>query len=146
MSDIFHLFFCSKNDNQANCARYSKRVEQDESTNMIHMIHYKTIKWYLFQFASTMAQNYSPLHSQSLNPLPRQVSLPSFDSWCPKGLEAHAPKLLEDSAKCQRKVFVADLILCLKKRVPFLEMSMSLIGSFFEGDLFSKRVFFVFCF
>eukprot|EP00434_Breviolum_minutum_P030947 symbB.v1.2.027369.t1/scaffold2804.1/size138365/4 len=27
---------------------------------------------------------------------PQEVSLPSFDSWCPKGLEAHAPKLPED--------------------------------------------------
>lgn len=28
MSDIFHLFFFSKNDNQANCTKYSKRVEK----------------------------------------------------------------------------------------------------------------------
>tara|TARA_B100000768_G_C11185238_1_gene334759 strand:+ start:626 stop:847 length:222 start_codon:yes stop_codon:yes gene_type:complete len=27
---------------------------------------------------------------------PRQVSLPPFDSWAPKGLEHHAPKLGED--------------------------------------------------
>lgn len=116
MSDIFHLFFFSKNDNQANCTNYSKRVEKDESTNMIH---YKTMKWYVFQFASTMAQNYSPFFVNPSTRLPRQVSLPSFDSWCPKGLEAHAPKLPEDSGKnerlesigfkdwegCQRKVF-----------------------------------------
>ena len=44
-----------------------------------------------------MAQNYSPFFVNPSTRLPRQVSLPSFDSWCPKGLEAHAPKLPEDS-------------------------------------------------
>lgn len=68
-------------------------------THIIHIIHSKTIKWYLFQFASTMAQNYSPFFVNPSAQLPRQVSLPSFDSWCPKGLEAHAPKLPEESAK-----------------------------------------------
>ena len=97
---IFSIFFFfSKNDNQANCTKYSKRVEQDEST--LIWFCYKTIKWYLFQFASTMAQNYSPFF---VNPSTRSVRSRShpLTAGVPRDWKHMRPSCPRTRAKCQR--------------------------------------------